>query len=98
MDEGRLLLAFERRDARNVAKRAPTAKIFRYAIARGIAGRNSAPDFKPRVVLAEARTENRAGFDDLDGRYRRKSDKHLMADAFEVLRAPCSPSCFLMKT
>jgi hypothetical protein len=60
-----LMLAIERRDARDVAKRAyeNTGQIFRYAVARGIASRNPATDFKPRDILAEARTENRARVD-----------------------------------
>jgi hypothetical protein len=64
-DVRELMLAIERRDARDVAKRAHenTGQIFRYAIARGIASRNPAADFKPRDMLAEARTENRARVD-----------------------------------
>jgi integrase len=60
-----LMLAIERRDARDVAKRCheTAGQIFRYAIARGIASRNPAADFKPRDILAEARTENRARVD-----------------------------------
>jgi integrase len=59
------MLAIERRDARDVAKRAheTTSQIFRYAIARDVASRNPAADFKPRDILAEARTENRARVD-----------------------------------
>lgn len=50
---------------RDVAKRAheTTSQIFRYAIARDVASRNPAADFKPRDILAEARTENRARVD-----------------------------------
>jgi len=57
-----LMLAIERRDARDVAKRSheTTSQVFRFAIARDIASRNPAADFKPRDILAEARTENRA--------------------------------------
>ena len=64
-DVRELMLAIERRDARDVAKRAheTTSQIFRFAIARGIASRNPAADFKPRDILAEARTENRARVD-----------------------------------
>jgi hypothetical protein len=40
-----------------------TSQIFRFAVARDIASRNPAADFKPRDILAEARTENRARFD-----------------------------------
>jgi integrase len=61
-DVRELMLAIERRDARDVAKRAheTIGQIFRFSIARGIASRNPAADFKPRDVLAEARSENRA--------------------------------------
>ena len=54
------MLAIERRGARDVAKRAheTTGQIFRYAIAHGIASRNPAADFKPKDILAEAKTEN----------------------------------------
>jgi integrase len=64
-DVRELMLSIERRDARDVAKRAHenTSQIFRYAIARGLASRNPAADFKPRDILAEARTENRARVD-----------------------------------
>jgi len=60
-----LMLTIERRDARDVAKRAHenTGQIFRFAIARGIGSRNPAADFKPRDILAEARPENRARVD-----------------------------------
>jgi len=60
-----LMLAIEKRDARDVAKRSheTTSQIFRYAIARDIATRNPAADFKPRDILAEAKTENRARVD-----------------------------------
>jgi hypothetical protein len=62
-DVRELMLAIERRDARDVAKRAheTTSQIFRYAIAHDVASRNPAADFKPRDILAEARTENRNG-------------------------------------
>lgn len=61
-DVRELMLKIERRDARDVAKRAheTTSQVFRFAIARDIASRNPAADFKPRDILAEARTENRA--------------------------------------
>jgi hypothetical protein len=64
-DVRELMLRIERRDARDVAKRAheTTSQIFRYAIARDVASRNPAADFKPRDILAEARTENRARVD-----------------------------------
>src|SRR5258708_9469110 len=60
-----LMLAIERRDARDVAKRSheTTSQIFRFAIARDISTRNPAADFKPRDILAEARTQNRARVD-----------------------------------
>ena len=60
-----LMLAIERRDARDVAKRSheTTSQIFRFAIARDIASRNPAADFKPRDILAKAKTENRARVD-----------------------------------
>jgi integrase len=55
-----LMLVVERRDARDVAKRVheTTGQIFRYAIAHGLASGNPAAGFKPRDILAEARTEN----------------------------------------
>jgi integrase len=61
-DVRELMLKIERRDARDVAKRAheTTSQVFRFAIARDIASRNPAADFKPRDILAEAKTENRA--------------------------------------
>lgn len=64
-DVRELMLTIERRDARDVAKRAheTTSQIFRYAIARDVASRNPAADFRPRDILAEARTENRARVD-----------------------------------
>jgi hypothetical protein len=51
--------------SRDVAKRAheTTSQIFRYAIARDGRKSNPAADFKPRDILAEARTENRARVD-----------------------------------
>lgn len=56
------MLTIERRDARDVAKRAheTVSQIFRYAIARDIASRNPAADFKPRDILAAVQTENHA--------------------------------------
>jgi integrase len=64
-DVRELMLAIERRDARDVARRLheTTSQIFRFAGARDIASRNPAADFKPRDILAEARTENRARVD-----------------------------------
>jgi hypothetical protein len=50
-----LMLIIEGRNARDVAKRSheTIGQIFRYAIARGIASRNPAADFKPSDILAE---------------------------------------------
>jgi integrase len=64
-DVREVMLTIERRDARDVAKRVheTTSQVFRFAIARDIASRNPAADFKPRDILAEARTENRARVD-----------------------------------
>jgi integrase len=64
-DVRQLMIAVEKRDARDVAKRIheTTSQIFRFAIARDIASRNPAADFKPRDILAEAQTENRARVD-----------------------------------
>jgi integrase len=61
-DVRELMLKIERRDARDVAKRVheTTSQIYRFAITRDIASRNPAADFKPRDILAEAMTENRA--------------------------------------
>jgi integrase len=60
-----LMLAIEERGARDVAKRAheTTSQIFRYAIARGIASRNPAADFKPSDILAETKEKNFARVD-----------------------------------
>jgi integrase len=60
-----LMIVIERRDARDVAKRSheTTSQIFRFAIARDLASRNPAADFKPRDILAAARTENCARID-----------------------------------
>jgi hypothetical protein len=67
-DIRQLMIAVEKRDARDVAKRIheTTSQIFRFAIARDIASRNPAADFKPRDILAEAQTENRARVDARD--------------------------------
>jgi integrase len=64
-DVRELMLAIERRGARDVAKRAheTTGQIFRYAIAHGIASRNPAADFKPSDILAETKEENFARVD-----------------------------------
>jgi integrase len=55
-----LMLAIEGRGARDVAKRTheTTGQIFRFAIARGIASRNPAADFKPSDILVDAKGEN----------------------------------------
>jgi integrase len=59
-DVRELMIAIEERGARDVAKRAheTTAQIFRYAVARSIASRNPAADFKPKDILAQAKEEN----------------------------------------
>jgi hypothetical protein len=55
-----LMLAIERREARDVAKRAhqTSGQIFRYAVAHGFASQNPAADFKPRDILAGAKAQN----------------------------------------
>jgi integrase len=60
-----LMLTIEKRNARDVAKRSHevTSQIFRFAVARDIASRNPAADFKPRDILAAAKSENRARVD-----------------------------------
>lgn len=67
-DVRELMLAVERRDARDVAKRVheTTGQIFRYAIAHGLASRNPAAEFKPGDILAEAKTKNFARVDARD--------------------------------
>lgn len=54
------MLAIQERGARDVAKRAheTVSQIFRYAIARGIASRNPAADFKPSDILTDAKEQN----------------------------------------
>ncbi len=63
-----LMLSVAAREARDVAKRVheTTGQIFRYAIAHGIATRNPAADFKPRDILAQAKSENFARVDAKD--------------------------------
>lgn len=63
-----LMLTVAARDARDVAKRVheTTGQVFRYAIAHGLASRNPAADFKPRDILAEAKSENFARVDARD--------------------------------
>lgn len=60
-----LMLTIEGRKARDIAKRSheTIGQIFRFAIARGIASRNPATDFKPGDVLAETKAENFARVD-----------------------------------
>ncbi len=57
--------SFEKVARRDVAKRAheTTGQVFRYAIAHGIASRNPAADFKPKDILADAKSENFARVD-----------------------------------
>lgn len=63
-----LMLDVEGRGARDVAKRVheTTSQIFRFAIAHGIGTNNPAALFKPRDILLEARSENRARVDARD--------------------------------
>ena len=64
-DVRELILTIEARGARDVAKRAheTTGQIFRYAIANGLAKRNSAADFKPSDILKAPDEENFARVD-----------------------------------
>ena len=63
-----IMLTVETRGASDVAKRAHQSigQIFRFAIARELASRNPAADFKPRDVLAAAESENFARVDEKD--------------------------------
>jgi integrase len=63
-----IMLAIETRGASDVAKRAHQSigQIFRFAIARELASRNPAADFKPRDILAAAKTENFPRVDEKD--------------------------------
>jgi integrase len=63
-----ILLTIETRGASDVAKRAHQSigQIFRFAIARELASRNPAADFKPRDVLAATESENFAHVDEKD--------------------------------
>jgi integrase len=63
-----IMLAIETRGASDVAKRAHQSigQIFRFAIARELANRNPAADFKPRDVLAATESENFAHVDEKD--------------------------------
>jgi hypothetical protein len=62
------MLAIETRGASDVAKRAHQSigQIFRFAIARELASRNPAADFRPRDVLAATESENFAHVDEKD--------------------------------
>ena len=63
-----IMLTIETRGASDVAKRAHQSigQIFRFAIARDLASRNPAAEFKPRDILAGAKTENFARVDEKD--------------------------------
>ncbi|MFC6647063.1 tyrosine-type recombinase/integrase [Granulicella cerasi] len=63
-----IITAIEARGASDVAKRAhqTIGQIFRFAIARDLATRNPAGDFKPRDVLAAVESENFARVDETD--------------------------------
>ena len=64
----KILVTVEERGASDVAKRAhqTIGHIFRFAIARDLAKRNPAADFKPRDILAASRSENFARVDEKD--------------------------------
>jgi integrase len=61
-DIRKLILAIEKRGARDVAQRqhGTINQIFRYAVAHDLAERNPAADFKPSDVLSPRRTQHRA--------------------------------------
>jgi Arm DNA-binding domain len=63
-----ILVTVEERGASDVAKRAhqTIGQIFRFAIARDLAKRNPASDFRPRDVLAAVESENFARVDEKD--------------------------------
>lgn len=63
-----IMLTIETRGASDVAKRAHQSigQIFRFAIARELANRNPAADFRPRDVLAATESENFAHVDEKD--------------------------------
>jgi integrase len=63
-----IMITVETRGASDVAKRAHQSigQIFRFAIARDLAGRNPAADFRPRDVLAATQSENFARVDEKD--------------------------------
>jgi integrase len=57
-----LILAVEKRGARDVAQRqhGTISQIFRYGVAHGLAERNPAADFKPSDILSPHETQHRA--------------------------------------
>jgi integrase len=63
-----IMLTIETRGASDVAKRAHQSigQIFRFAIARELASRNPAADFRPRDVLAATESENFVHVDEKD--------------------------------
>ncbi len=63
-----IMLTIETRGASDVAKRAHQSigQVFRFAIARELASRNPAADFRPRDVLAATESENFAHVDEKD--------------------------------
>ena len=63
-----IMLTIETRGASDVAKRAHQSigQIFRFAIARELANRNPAADFRPQDVLAATESENFAHVDEKD--------------------------------
>ena len=63
-----IMLTIETRGASDVAKRAHQSigQIFRFAIARELASRNPAADFRPRDVLAATESENFARVNEKD--------------------------------
>ena len=63
-----ILVTVEERGASDVAKRAhqTIGQVFRFAIARDLAKRNPAADFKPRDILAATQSENFARVDEKD--------------------------------
>ena len=67
-DVREVMLTIEGREAHDLAKRAreTTSQIFRFAIARGIASRNPAMDFKPSDILVEVKVKNHARVDASD--------------------------------
>jgi integrase len=102
------MLAIEGREAHDLAKRAreTTSQIFRFAIARGIASRNPAMDFKPSDILVEVKTKHHvrvdagdlpellAKMDDYTGdaitRYAMKLMAYTFVRTSELIEAPWS--------